>query len=459
MKKRLFTFVLLAVLMLQTPLVAQAANTVFMVPEISATWDPPGMLYKSSNLDVLAYKGPPGVVADIINNRGLVAALTDLNGNVSPTNYGSSVLGIYPEGEALTDEIMQIIADAGWTKVEVYYPTFLLSGDPNCGGMIPVVEKTENEDLNGVLASAGYTSQVAVFKVEDVTFSDPGLILYEPDFSFLRGGTCTMYKYIPDIQKFVSGPTAMYDGYDRNFMDIENLPSADGEVNGIYVVVTQPLPAELVIATAEIQPLREQLEAEDTQISTGTQMSGNASTANDSKTKEQNDDTQITENTGKQDDKNAVIVSDKDETVKWSFANGDMPENFTPEAKIEITADKDIKVDFLYSGKLPEGTTVTIQLPKEENEYKERTKLYFYYYNPDTLGYEYVSEGMAQNGEVTFEIKHCSEYLITLEKLVEADVVEKEPDLLPIIVAGMVLLVGAGAVTYIVIKKNSLKKI
>lgn len=49
MKKRLFTFVLLVVLMLQTPLVAQAANIVFMVPEISTTWDPPGMLYKSSN--------------------------------------------------------------------------------------------------------------------------------------------------------------------------------------------------------------------------------------------------------------------------------------------------------------------------------------------------------------------------------------------------------------------------
>lgn len=56
---------------------------------------------------------------------------------------------------------MQMIADAGWKKVEVYYPTFLLSGDPNCGGMIPVVEKTENEDLNGLLALAGYTNSAA----------------------------------------------------------------------------------------------------------------------------------------------------------------------------------------------------------------------------------------------------------------------------------------------------------
>lgn len=426
MKKRFFILLLLALLILQPPLVAQAANTVFMVPEISTTWDPPGMLYKSPNLDVLAYKGPPGVVADIINNRGLVAALTDLNANVSPTDYGVSVLGIYPEGEALTDEVMKMIADAGWTKVEVYYPTFLLSGNPNCGGMTPLVEKTENEDLNGLLASAGYTEQVAVFKVEGVTFSEPLMIFYEPDFSFLRGGVCTMYKYIPDIQKFVPGPNAMYDGYDRNFMDIENLHLADGEVNGTYAVVTQPLPAELVISTEEIQPLRDQLEQAEIQTS---------------------------ENAENQDDTNVVTVSDKDEGVKWYFTNGVIPENFTSEAKIEIASDKGIKVDFAYSGKLPEGTKVTITLPNDATEYKDGKTFYFYYYNPDTKEYEYVSEGVAKNGEVTFDIEHCSEYLITPEKLVEVEIIEKGPDLLPIIVAGIVLLAGVSVVTYIIIKK------
>ena len=245
MKKALLTIVLSVALAMQIPMVTMAADTVFMVPEISTTWDPPGMLYKSPNLDFLAYKGSPGLVADIINNRGLIAALTDLNANVSPSKYSNSILGIYPEGETLTDEVMQMIASAGWKKVEVYYPTFLLSGNPNCGGMAPVVEKTENTDLNQILTSAGYTEQVAVIKVEGVTFSDPIMILYEPDFSFLRGASCTMYKYIPDIQKFVAGPYVLYDGYDRNFMDIENLTTADGEVNGTYVVATQPLPTDL----------------------------------------------------------------------------------------------------------------------------------------------------------------------------------------------------------------------
>lgn len=63
---------------------------------------------------------------EVINNRGLVAALTDLNGNVSPSDCGASVLGIYPEGEVITDEVMQMIANGGWIKTEIYYPTFLL---------------------------------------------------------------------------------------------------------------------------------------------------------------------------------------------------------------------------------------------------------------------------------------------------------------------------------------------
>lgn len=439
MKKALLTVVLSVALAMQIPMVTMAADTVFMVPEISTIWEPPGTLYKSPHLDSLAYKGSQGLVADIINNRGLVAALTDLNANVSPSKYNISILGVYPEGETLTDEVMQMIAGAGWKKVEVYYPTFLLSGNPNCGGMAPVVEKTENTDLNQILTSAGYIEQVAVIKVEGVTFSDPIMILYEPDFSFLCGASCTMYKYIPDIQKFVAGPYVLYDGYDRNFMDIENLTTADGEVNGTYVVATQPLPTDLVITTEEIQPLRDKLETEKTQVSQTTQTQEDVQTSNNSETHVQDSDTQTPENA---------------ENVKWSFANGVMPENFTSEAKIEVLSDKEVKVDFAYAGKLPEGTTVTIKLPQEGTGYKEGTTLYFYYYNPDTQGYEYVSEGVAGNEEVTFEIKHCSEYLITSEKMVVSDAVEKGNDLLLIVVAGVATLVAAGIVIGVIIRKK-----
>lgn len=432
MKKRIIAFMLLAALLLQVPMAVQAADTVFMVPEISVDWEPPGTLYKSPNLDTLAYKSPPGLVADIINNRGLVAALTDLNANVSPSDYGASVLGIYPEGEIITDEVMQMIANGGWARTEIYYPTFLLSDAPNCGGMTPVIEKTENPDLTRVLSTAGYTEQVAVFKIEGVAFINPRITFYEPEFSFLRGGSCTMYKYIPDIEKFVPGPSVMYDGYDRNFMDMDNLTSADGEVNGTYVVVTQPLPMELVITTEDIQLLREQLKQAESKTP---QTPEDAKTPNDSE----------------------VIVSDKDEKIKWSFADGTIPEKFTSEAKIEIKSDKAVKVDFAYSGKLPEGTKVTVQLPKEGTAYKEGTILYFYYYNPKAKEYEYVSESITQNGAVTFVIEHCSEYLITSEKLVEVDIVEKEPDLHPIIVVGMVLFGAVGGAIGVAVNKKRKK--
>lgn len=284
---------------------------------------------------------------------------------------------------------MQMIAAEGWTRIEVYYPTFLLTGSPKCAGMTPVIEKTEDTALTQLLTTAGYTNQVATFKVEGVTMSDPWVILHEPAFSFLRGGTCTGYKYIPDIQKFVPGLTAIYDGYDRGFMDMENLAAADGDPNGTFVVATQPLPPDLVITTAEIQPLRDQLKQEE------------------ESEKENQDSTQEEDMVGTEDsNENKITVTSKDETVAWTFANGAVPEKFTAEAKLEVMSVK-----------------------------------------------EFVSEGTAKDGKVTFAIDHCSEYIITTEKLV-TDVVEKELDLLPIIGVGVVALVVAAVVIFLIIKKR-----
>lgn len=284
---------------------------------------------------------------------------------------------------------MQMIAAEGWTRIEVYYPTFLLTGSPKCAGMTPVIEKIEDTALTQLLTTAGYTNQVATFKVEGVTMSDPWVILHEPAFSFLRGGTCTGYKYIPDIQKFVSGLTVIHDGYDRDFMDMENLAAADGNPNGTFVVVTQPLPADLVITAAEIQPLRDQLKQEE------------------ESEKENQDSTQAEDMIGTEDsNENKITVTSKDETVAWTFANGAVPEKFTAEAKLEVMSAK-----------------------------------------------EFVSEGTAKDGKVTFAIDHCSEYIITTEKLV-TDVVEKELDLLPIIGVGVVALVVAAVVIFLIIKKR-----
>lgn len=434
MKKRLLALALLITMLLQAPMVAQAANTVFMVPEISATWDPPGMVWKSPALDALAYRGSGAFVGDIINRRGLKAAIADLNANVSAGDYRLSILGIYPEGEALTDEIMQMIAAEGWTRIEVYYPTFEITGSPQCAGMTPTIAKTEDAALTQLLTDAGYANQVATVKIEGVTMSDPWVILYEPEFSFLRGHTCTMYKYIPEIQKFVPGPTVLVDGYDRNFYDMENLTTVDGDPNGTFVIAPATLPADLVITSEEIQPLRDQLKQEE-----------------ESK-KEEQSSTQAEDLLSTEE--NAISVTSEDEAVAWTFANGESPENFTAEAKVEVSNEKEIKVDFDYSGKLPEGTKVTIQIPEGTVKYKEGTTLYFYYYNPGTEKHELVSEGVCKEGQVTFDIEHCSEYLITSEKLADLDIVEKGPNLLPIIAVGAGAFLVVGFVTYFIIKKG-----
>jgi len=452
--KTLLIALLVTTVLLQAPMTAFAADTVFMVPEISSTWDPPGMVYKTSALDALAYKGSGGFVADIINKRGLAAALTELHANVNPSKYKVSILGIYPEGEALTDSILNMIKDAGWKRIEVYYPRFFLAGSPDCAGMTPVIEKTDNIALTDALKVAGYEKEVATIKVEGVTMSNPMMILYEPEFKFLRGKTITMYKYIPDIQKFVAGPKAIYDSYDRGFMDMEDLESADGEVNGIYVVATKTLPSSVVTTKDQIQTLRDQLKPQDTQQpDAGTQMPEDNETQNSESQNTETSDSEA-QKPETEENKNEVVVTNKDETIAWTFADGAIPENFTPEATIELNNEKEVKVDFAFSGKLPEGTQVTIQIPEGTAKYEDGKTLYFYYYNPETKEYEFVSEGIYKDTQVTFNIQHCSEYMITSEKIEEADIVEKGPDLLPIIGVGAVGLCVAGAAVYFIKKRK-----
>lgn len=92
-------------------------------------------------------------------------------------------------------------------------------------------------------------------------------------------------------------------------MDMENLAAADGNPNGTFVVVTQPLPPDLVITTAEIQPLRDQLKQEE------------------ESEKENQDSTQAEDMIGTEDsNENKITVTSKDETVAWTFANGAVPE-------------------------------------------------------------------------------------------------------------------------------------
>ena len=76
------------------------------------------------------------------------------------------------------------------------------------------------------------------------------------------------------------------------------------------------------------------------------------------------------------------------------------------------TKGQDETVHFSHEGDLPGTATVTakVDLPDQ--------KVYFYYYNPVTRFLELVSDqAVVQNGYATFQIEHCSDYVLSTEKL------------------------------------------
>jgi hypothetical protein len=85
-------------------------------------------------------------------------------------------------------------------------------------------------------------------------------------------------------------------------------------------------------------------------------------------------------------------------------------------------------VNFAYSGELPEGTEVTVQIPQEIVTYTEGMELFLYYCNPETQMREFVSSGTYTEHQVTFSIYHCSEYVITSEYHGESYMPEPESE-------------------------------
>lgn len=150
----------------------------------------------------------------------------------------------------------------------------------------------------------------------------------------------------------------------------------------------------------------------------------------------------------------SVVQTDRgiEKTVEWNFGSEDCPENFTPDASVEWTTKTDVSVEFLYSGELPDATEVTIFIPDGETSYQDEEQLYFYYREPDTNRCVLESESIFQNGKVTFDITHCSEFVITSEYRTEAyrDMMEGVEinvwTVMAFIALGLVVMVGKSVV-------------
>ena len=105
---------------------------------------------------------------------------------------------------------------------------------------------------------------------------------------------------------------------------------------------------------------------------------------------------------------------EKEEFKKHEF-EFDLEIGFTSPNKEDIDklVDSEIKrkyISFNYHGDLP--TTATIKVPVSD-KFEEGEKLMLYYYNPDKDVIELIQSNIKViNGNVSFDIEHCSDYFL-----------------------------------------------
>ena len=71
-------------------------------------------------------------------------------------------------------------------------------------------------------------------------------------------------------------------------------------------------------------------------------------------------------------------------------------------------------VSFEHEGELPGKAEVTINVAEKFSNGKE---LYLYYFNEVSKGFEFISKNVVSGGNVTIELTHCSDYVLTENEL------------------------------------------
>lgn len=94
-----------------------------------------------------------------------------------------------------------------------------------------------------------------------------------------------------------------------------------------------------------------------------------------------------------------------------SFLYGDVNQSEIGEITLEMNEEGEIDVDIPYSGPLPEATKLVVNIPKT-CAYENGTTLYLYYKN-DSGSHDFIAKSEYVDGWVTFDLEHCSEYIIT----------------------------------------------
>lgn len=103
-------------------------------------------------------------------------------------------------------------------------------------------------------------------------------------------------------------------------------------------------------------------------------------------------------------------------------------------------------ISFNYHGTLPSVATIKVPI----KEFKDGDRLNLYYYNDLTKQIETIKNNiMVMNGYVTFDIKHCSDYFLTMSIVKEATGKNNNG----IVIIGM-LVVIVGLVGYTIFKNK-----
>ena len=155
-------------------------------------------------------------------------------------------------------------------------------------------------------------------------------------------------------------------------------------------------------------------------------------------------------------------LASADGKVVWNFkkVTGEM-KDFYVDGKIgveladvskalsETTLPKTMKyttVDFTYSGELAGEVEVTLNL--SNGGFTEGQTLFFYYFNPNTNRFELMDSAAYKSGNATFKITHCSEYIVTSEKLPTALTTVKTGDSTNVLLFFAIFALGCIMITY-----------
>lgn len=112
---------------------------------------------------------------------------------------------------------------------------------------------------------------------------------------------------------------------------------------------------------------------------------------------------------------------------------------------------------FKHEGLLPGQSTITINLA---NIYKDGNKVHLYYYDKDNKTIKLIKENISIiNGNVTFDINHCSEYFLTDNIIQDIEVNDSHSgEILVYIIIGILIITTVGVFIYIKTKKKYVKE-